>query len=139
MTSFAHDATIGGSLRPRGPIQLAVATRREGTATLVSVAGELDVLTVPRLASTLDDIVRKQQGDVALDLTRTGFVDSLGLHALLKIQRRLAERSRRLTVVCDAGPVRYAIELARLTEALDVVSSLAEYKQRRAAGDESAI
>lgn len=139
MTSSARDATIGGFLRPRGPIQLTVATRREGTATVVSVAGELDVLTVPRLASMLDDIVRRHQGDVALDLTRTEFVDSLGLHALLNVQRRLGERKRRLTVICDEGPVRYAIELARLAEALDVVSSLAEYQLRRAAVGESAV
>jgi anti-sigma B factor antagonist len=137
MTSSAHDATIGGSLRPRGPIQLAVSTRREGQATVVSVAGELDVLTVPRLMTTLDDIVRRKQGDVVLDLTGTEFVDSLGVHALLKVQRRLTERFRRLTVICHDGPVRYAIELARLTEALGVVSSFAEY--RRAAHDESAI
>jgi anti-sigma B factor antagonist len=137
MTSFAHDATIGGSLRPRGPIQLAVAARHEGHVTVVSVAGELDVLTVPRLTTTLDAVVRREQGDVVLDLTRTGFVDSLGLHALLNVQRRLAERSRRLKVICDDGPVRYAIELARLAEALDVVSSF-EYKLRPDSSGESA-
>lgn len=137
MTSSAHDATIGGSLRPRGPIQLAVATRREGHATVVSVAGELDVLTVPRLMTTLDDLVRRKQGDVVLDLTRTAFIDSLGLHALLNVQRRLTERSRRLTVICHEGPVRYAIELARLSEAFGVVSSFAEY--RRATHGEPAI
>jgi anti-anti-sigma factor len=101
---------------------------------VVSVAGELDVLTIPRLATTLDDIVRRHHGDVVMDLIRTEFIDSLGLHALLTVQRRLAERSRRLTVICD-GTVRHSIELARLTDALGVVGSFAEYESHRASTD----
>jgi anti-sigma B factor antagonist len=134
MSRSAHDGTIGGSLRPRGPIQLALSTRHDAHETVVSVAGELDVLTVPRLATTLDDIVRRRHGDVVMDLIRTEFIDSLGLHALLSVQRRLAERSRRLTVICD-GPVRHSIELARLTEPLGVVGSFTEYELHRAARD----
>jgi hypothetical protein len=55
----------------------------------------------------------------------------LGLHALLNIQRRLNRQSRSLAVICGEGPVRYAIELARLTEALGVVSTFAEYELSR--------
>jgi anti-sigma B factor antagonist len=89
-------------------------------------------MTAPRLATRLDDIVRRRDGDVVLDLTETEFIDSLGLHALLTVQRRLMRRSRTLTVVCGPGPARRAIELARLTDALNVVSSLAEYELRGA-------
>jgi anti-sigma B factor antagonist len=132
MSRSAHDGTIGGSLRPRGPIQLVLSTRHDAHETVVSVAGELDILTVPRLATTLDDIIRRHHGDVVMDLTRTGFIDSIDLHALLTVQRRLAERSRLLTVICGAGPVRHSIELARLTEPLGVVGSFAEYELHRA-------
>jgi anti-sigma B factor antagonist len=135
MSRSAHHETIGGSLRPRGPIHVALTARHDAHETVVSVAGELDILTVPRLASTLDDIVRRHQGDVVMDLTRTEFIDSLGLHALLNVQRRLAERSRRFTVICGEGAVRHAIELARLTGAFGVISSFAEYSLHRAAGD----
>jgi anti-sigma B factor antagonist len=134
MSRSAHDGTIGGSLRPRGPIHLTLSTRHDAHETVVSAAGELDILTVPRLASTLDDIVRRRHGDVVMDLSRTEFIDSLGLHALLIVQRRLAERSRRLTVICD-GPVRHSIELARLAEPLGVVSTFAEYELHRASRD----
>jgi anti-sigma B factor antagonist len=131
MNRSAHDATLGGSLRPRGPIRLALTTRRLPQATLIGIRGELDVLTAPRLATHLDDIVRRDQGDVVIDLTETEFIDSLGLHALLTVQRRLRRRSRTLTVICATGATRTAIELARLTETLNVVSSLAEYELRR--------
>jgi anti-sigma B factor antagonist len=134
MSRPEHHGTIGGSLRPRGPIHVALTTRHDAHETVVSVSGELDILTVPRLATTLDDIVRRHQGDVVMDLTRTEFIDSFGLHALLNVQRRLAERARRFTVICGEGAVRHAIELARLTDAYGVVSSLAEYSLHRATG-----
>jgi len=132
MSSSAHEGTIGGSLRPRGPIHLALSTRHDAHETLVTVAGELDILTVPRLARTLEDIIRRRHGDLVMDLTATEFIDSLGLHALLNVQRRLGDRSRRLTVICATGPVRHSIELAKLTEPLGVVASFAEYELHRA-------
>jgi anti-sigma B factor antagonist len=134
MSRSAHEGTIGGSLRPRGPVQLSLSARHDARETVLSVAGELDIFTIPRLATTLDDIVRRRHGDVVMDLTQTEFIDSLGLHALLTVQRRLAERARRLTVICD-GAVRHSIELARLTEALGLVGSFAEYELHRAARD----
>jgi anti-sigma B factor antagonist len=121
MSSSTHDATLAGSLRPRGPVQLAVTTRHDPRVTVVAVKGELDVLTAPRLTTQLDDVVRRGQGDVVIDLRATDFIDSLGLHALLSVQRRLARQARALTIVCDPGPVRRAIELARLTDTLGVV------------------
>jgi anti-sigma B factor antagonist len=132
MTRPATHATLGKSLRPRGPIQLASSTRHAEEETVVTVTGELDVLTARRLMPQLDDMVRKQTGDAVIDLSRAEFVDSFGLTVLLGTQRRLERQGRSLTVICGEGPVRRAIEFARLLEPLGVVPSLAEYKLRRA-------
>ncbi len=117
---------------PRGPIQLALTTRHGSTATVVTITGELDVLTARRLMPQLDDIVRRHQGDAVIDLSQAEFIDSFGLTVLLNTQRRLARQGRNLTVICAEGPVRRVIEFARLIEPLGVVPSLAEYNQRRA-------
>jgi anti-sigma B factor antagonist len=124
-------ATLGGSLRPRGPIQLALTTRHASEATVITVTGELDVLTARKLTPQLDDIVRRRSGDTVIDLSQAEFVDSFGLTVLLSTQRRLARQGRTLTVICGEGPVRRAIEFARLLEPLGVVSSLEEYRLRR--------
>jgi anti-sigma B factor antagonist len=132
MSRHGNNATLGESLRPRGPVQLSVTARYEPRVTVVTVGGELDILTAPKLTTRLDDIIRRRHGDVVIDLTATEFIDSLGLHTLLSHQRRLTRQGRFLTVICPAGPARHAIELARLDEALGVVSSFEEYEQRRA-------
>jgi len=126
--------TLGGSLRPRGPIQLALTTRYEPNATVIGVGGELDILTVSKLITRLDDAIRRRQGDVVIDLSDAEFIDSMGLHALLNVQRRLMRDARALTVICPPGRVRNAIELTRLAEPLGVVSSFADYELRAAAG-----
>jgi len=126
--------TLGGSLRPRGPIQLALTTRYEPNATVIGVGGELDILTVSKLITRLDDAIRRRQGDVVIDLSDAEFIDSMGLHALLNVQRRLMRDARALTVICPPGRVRNAIELTRLAEPLGVVSSFADYELRAAPG-----
>jgi len=132
MSRSLDDPPLAGSLRPRGPIQLGISMRQVTGATVVVVRGELDVLTAPELTTWLDDLVRRGRGDIVIDLSEAGFIDSLGLHTLLNLQRRLSRRSRALAVVCGEGPVRHAIELTRLQDALGVVSSLAEYELSRA-------
>lgn len=130
MRRSSDDPTLGGSLRPRGPIQFALTTRFEGRATVIGVAGELDILTVSKLIARLDDAIRRRHGDLVIDLSEAEFIDSMGLHALLNVQRRLIRQARRLSVICPPGAVRNAIELARLDQALGVVSSAEDYRAR---------
>lgn len=111
---------IADSLRPRGPFRLELSEEDEGDGTLIRARGEVDVVTAPKLASRLDTILRHGSGDVVVDLSDTEFLDSAGLHVLLKAQRRLTRRARGLRVICPSGPVRHVIELARLVETLDV-------------------
>jgi len=135
MTGTADHPTLGRSLRPRGPIQLASSTREVPEATVLTVTGELDVLTARRLTPQLDDIVRKHCGDAVIDLSQAEFIDSFGLTVLMGTQRRLERQGRSLIVICGEGPVRRAIEFARLLEALGVVPSLAEYRRLRSTAD----
>ena len=134
MNHRADHATLGRSLRPRGPIHLDLSTREAPEAIVITVTGELDLLTARRLTPQLDNVVRRMQGDAVIDLSQAEFIDSFALTVLLNTQRRLARQGRTLTVICGEGPVRRAIEFARLLETLGVVPSLAEYKQRSESG-----
>jgi anti-sigma B factor antagonist len=97
--------------------------------TVLHVVGELDVLTVPRMAECLARLVREDQDGLVLDLGQTEFIDSVGLHVLLNTRRRLTRRRRRFGVICQEGQVRHAIGLARLGETLGLVSSWKEFQQ----------
>jgi anti-sigma B factor antagonist len=62
---------------------------------LVSVVGEIDLATAPRLAETL---VQFANGSVTVDLTDVTFIDSSGLNALVAAHRLLERRHSRLIV-----------------------------------------
>jgi anti-anti-sigma factor len=96
---------------------------RAGRIITFSVTGELDLLTAPQLVAHVDRLLRVEPADVVLDLGETQFIDSAGLAILLNLQRRLERRKHRLRVLCDDGPVRRVIEMARLEETLGVVPS----------------
>jgi anti-anti-sigma factor len=51
-----------------------------GTTTVLALAGELDLATVPLLGEALDGL--DGDGTIVLDLDELTFVDSCGLHAI---------------------------------------------------------
>jgi anti-sigma B factor antagonist len=127
MTDDGGDAreerTLRRELRPSGPVSLELSATRYAGRSLITVVGELDILTAPRVAALIDEVIRGREDDVTVDLLGTVFIDSAGLHILLGAKRRLTRRSRDLVVIAGPGPVLRALELARLTETLGVVSS----------------
>ena len=109
------------ALRPPGPVRFGTQEYRAAGIVTVAVRGELDLLTAPKLAADIGELLRDQPADVVLYLGETQFIDSAGLAILLNVQRRLERRGRQLRVICDDGPVRRVIEFARLEETLGVV------------------
>jgi anti-anti-sigma factor len=88
-------------------------SERDGV-TVLRLAGELDLLSVPRLRMRFADVVRRSEGDVVLDMGDVTFIDSTGLAAMLNALRRLTRARRRLVVACADGPVLRMLRLTRL-------------------------
>jgi anti-sigma B factor antagonist len=63
-----------------------LAVRPERSNVLVTVEGELDMATAPRLTHAIDDLRDVGWDAIALDLSAASFVDSTGLRALLHAQ-----------------------------------------------------
>jgi anti-sigma B factor antagonist len=118
-----------GQSGPNDPGGCAIEIRDEPTGTVVAITGELDLLSAPQLRSALDALLPANARHIAIDLTHATFMDSAGVHAVLDARHRAGGH---LAVICPKGPVRQVIELLGLTEMLNVVSSLDEYRARRA-------
>ena len=70
-------------------------------AAWVHVVGELDIATAPQLERTLRD-AQLQARLVVLDLRKLAFMDSAGVHAIVKAGIRARQVARRLLVL--SGP-----------------------------------
>jgi anti-sigma B factor antagonist len=88
---------------------------RDGTLVLV-VAGELDVVTAPKLNKRVNVAVSGDGANVVIDLCDVAFIDSTGLQVLLLALRHLTRRERRLALVCPPGAVQRAMGQAGMLE-----------------------
>ena len=70
--------------------------------------GELDISTVDEVAGEIDGLVARGFDAVVLDLRATSFMDSSGLHLLL---RQTARTDVRVTVIDGAPAIRRVIDL----------------------------
>ncbi len=108
---------------PSGPgAGIEIAVRETAGQTWMSVRGELDILTAPKLRSALRTCAERSDGDVLLDLAGLDFIGALGLSVLIEGRRRLEARRRRLSVVAPSACVRRLLELTDLAEMFALTS-----------------
>jgi anti-sigma B factor antagonist len=82
---------------------------------VVTMLGELDLAAAPDLRKVLDEAIA-YDGDVEVDMRACGFVDSMGIAAMVGAARQLAEGGRVLHVKGAQDRVRKIFELAGLLE-----------------------
>jgi anti-anti-sigma factor len=110
------------------------AERRDGVAR-ISAYGELDLETVPLLERTLEAVDQLQPARVVLDFTDLSFVDSTGVHAILRAHTRATENGNVLVVVNSSENVRKVFELTRTEHLFEAAISndptVAEFDDER--------
>ena len=89
----------------------------------VAVHGEIDIATVPCLDQALDAAIRTSRGAFVLDLSGVEFLDSSGLHAVLRARALLAREDRALAIVCPPGPARRLFDVAGIADLLFLYAS----------------
>jgi anti-anti-sigma factor len=91
-------------------------SRPGGPAVVVTVAGDIDIVTAPDLRTALDGLT-SEVDEVILDLRRVGFVDSSGLAVILDA----AERHDRVSLRSPSSAVVRLVEATGLSDVLPVV------------------
>ena len=107
---------VSGAYYRRG-VQIVTHSHREGPWTVLTVAGELDVVGGPELRQQVVAVVADGTANVVLDLTGVDFIDSFGLGVIVGALKRCRlhdgdlrlvvpePRLRRLFEVCDLDRV----------------------------------
>jgi anti-anti-sigma factor len=84
-------------------------------ATVIAVAGEVDMATAPQLAQCLREHADQH---VVLDLSRVSFLDSSGLNVLVTAYREAREAGRTLRTSKEQDIVRTVLEATDLFDML---------------------
>ena len=98
------------------------AERRNGVAR-ISAIGELDLRTVPLLERAIEAVDQLDPATVVLDFRGLRFVDSTGVHSILRAHIRATENGSVLVVVNTSESVRKVFELTRTEHLLKAAFS----------------
>lgn len=107
---------------------LSISHRRAGEAIVVTVVGEVDVLTAPRLLAAVSDALeRAGRGPVVVDLSEVSLLGSAGLAALVEAALAAERRQEPLRVVVDhTRPVIRPLEATGLDQVLRLYHSVSD-------------
>jgi anti-sigma B factor antagonist len=107
-------------------VELKVSCRSQGDHTIMSVAGEIDVHTAPRLQGALAEALAGQEPvRIVVDMCAVGFCDSTGLNVLLAAQRRAREGGGELELASPRSAIRKVLQLTGLQGVLTVRDDIA--------------
>ncbi len=122
--NVGHGGLLERLGRTGDEVTLAVSSERVPGGWLVVVAGEVDLHTAPRLRAALDAVTDgspdEESGDVVVDLTGVGFIDSTGLGELVGAHKALARRDATLHLAVTSDRILRLLALTGLDEMLEV-------------------
>jgi anti-sigma B factor antagonist len=91
--------------------------------------GEIDLHVSPRVALSLNQLVKKKPAKLVVDLSKVSYIDSSGLAVLIEAMQAVEEYGGKFAIAGMQETVRSIFEIARLDQVFrifpDVGSALA--------------
>ena len=100
-----------------------IAHSRNGRSAVITVAGELDVLTSPQLEEAIDAVLVTNPPIVIVDLTAVEFLSSSAISVLVAARDRAAKDSR-FAVVADSPATSRPIRLTGIDKLIELFPTL---------------
>jgi len=82
-------------------VDLTLATREAGDRTVVTVGGEIDVYTAPKLRDKITELVNAGHHDLLVDMEKVEFLDSTGLGVLVGGLKKVRAQQGSMELVCS--------------------------------------
>ena len=82
-------------------MDLSLDTREIGDVTVVSVGGEIDVYTAPKLRDQLAELVAAGHYHLLIDMEQVEFLDSTGLGVLVGGLKKVRAHEGSMEIVCQ--------------------------------------
>jgi len=107
-------------------MQLGLDVERSGDVTVVTVRGDLDLASAPRLRTVALDEMLAGRRRLVLDLRTLEFVDSVGLGMIVAILKRARSLGGDVALVVGTDRIRRPLELSGVAAIVAVHDDLAE-------------
>lgn len=105
-------------------VELNVSTASQGGHAVVTVSGELDLYTAPRLQSALTALLREHVTRVVVDLSGVEFCDSTGINVLLSAMKRIKEIGGTFELAAPRPAVNRILQVTGLDTVFSVLDAM---------------
>ena len=105
-------------------MDLSLSTRTEGDRTVVTVGGEIDVYTAPRLRELLIELVNTGFYQLVVNMEKVEFLDSTGLGVLVGGLKRVRAHDGSLDLVCTQERILKIFRITGLTKVFPISDSV---------------
>ena len=103
-------------------MELNVSSRSHDDHTIVTISGEIDLYTAPRLHGELVALIADgKPARVVVDMSGVEFCDSTGMNVLLSCLRRARERGGELEIASPKPAVRKILQVTGLDSVFTLV------------------
>lgn len=100
-----------------------VETHTTGRVTTLTLSGELDLVSSPALEQELAHANGADADLILIDLRGLEFMDSTGLHVLIKAHHRVNDSGRDLVLTKGSDQVQRLLDLTGVAELIRIVES----------------
>jgi anti-sigma B factor antagonist len=118
-------------------LKVGVEAAAEGL-TIVTVEGEIDLSTAPRLRGNLIGLVSNGNHHLVVDLDKVEFLDSAGLGVLIGTLKRVSAYNGSIWLVCSQKRILEVFGITGLSQVFRVFDSLADVRQQFSGSSQSA-
>lgn len=105
-------------------MDLEVDTQQRDRWSVVSLRGEIDVYTAPRLRQALIDLIEAGSSDILVDMSRVDFLDSTGLGVLVGGLKRVKAKDGSLEIVATQDKILKIFEITGLSKVFPIHESV---------------
>jgi len=107
-------------------MELDIRTKQDGDVCTITLDGEVDVYTAPRVKEQLVSLIQGGCRNVIVDLDNVGFIDSSGLGVLVSALRRARERDGAVRIVCTRENILKIFRITGLDKVFPIFSDATE-------------
>lgn len=91
---------------------------------VLSISGRITAATAPEIKNQISSLISSGHIDLVLDLSKTTFIDSSGLSAIVSGLKRVREADGSLKLACLQGDVQSIFKLTMLDRVFEMYSTV---------------
>jgi anti-anti-sigma factor len=126
MTEIVSDIAISATFCPTGLAKprFNCTVRSNGARSVLGLDGEFDMAASDEVEGQLASLRRSNPAGIVVDLSEVTFVDSTGLHILLRLQAASREEGFELSIVRGGEQIAKVFEITGLDAVLPFVDAV---------------